>query len=121
MLIENNKILLINEEVAKELNQYLGNITDSLVLHQFPYQKVCEELDDIKNIVCELKNHPSIVQIKKQYKAKGNFSFRLATTEEIKAIIRYHPTNKAANTSKYTEEICFFFWWTDYLCKSCFD
>ena len=49
MFIENNKISLINEEVAKELNQYLGNITDSLVLHEFPYEKVCEELDDIKN------------------------------------------------------------------------
>ena len=28
--------------------------------------------------------------------SKGNFSFRLATTEEIKAIIRDLPTNKAA-------------------------
>ena len=34
--------------------------------------------------------------MKEQYKVKGNFSFRLATTEEIKAIIRDLPTNKAA-------------------------
>ena len=42
------------------------------------------------------RNHPSIVKIKEQYKVKSNFSFRLATTEEMKAIIRDLPTNKAA-------------------------
>ena len=30
MLIVNNKMLLNNEEVAKEFNQYFGHITDSL-------------------------------------------------------------------------------------------
>ena len=39
-------------------------------------------------------NHPSIVNIKEQYKVKGNFSFRL--TEEIKAIIKDLPTIKTA-------------------------
>ena len=37
-----------------------------------------------------------IVKIKDQYKFEGNFSFRLATTEEVKVIIRDLPTNKAA-------------------------
>ena len=46
-------------------------------------------------IVCKFKNHPSIVKIKELYKVKGNFSFRLATAEEIKAIIRDLLTNKA--------------------------
>ena len=32
MLIENDKMLLKNEEVAKEFNQYFGHITDSLDL-----------------------------------------------------------------------------------------
>ena len=49
-----------------------------------------------KRSVCKFRNHPSIAKIKEQYKVKGIFSFRLATTEEIKAIIRYLPTNKAA-------------------------
>ena len=30
MLIVNNKMLLNNEELAKEFNQYFGHITDSL-------------------------------------------------------------------------------------------
>ena len=93
MLIENDKMLLKNKEV---FNQYFGHITDSLDLYEFPHEKVCEGLDDIDNVVYKFRNHPSIVKIKEQYKVKSNFSFRLATTEEIKAIIRDLPTNKVA-------------------------
>ena len=96
MLIENDKMLLKNEEVGKVFNQYFGHITDSLDLYEFPGENVCEGLDDIDNIVYEFRNRPSIVKIKEQYKVKSNVSFRLATTEEIKAIIRNPPTNKAA-------------------------
>ena len=81
-------MLLKNEEVAKEFNQYFGHITDSLDLYDFPDEKVCGGLDDIDNIVYKFRNNPTIVKIKERYKAKGNFSFRLATTEEIKTIIR---------------------------------
>ena len=96
MLVENDKMLLKNEEAGKEFNQYFGHITDSLNLYEFPDEKVCEGLDDIDNIFYKFKNHQSIVKIKEQYKVKSNFSFRLATTEEIKVIIRDLPTNKAA-------------------------
>ena len=97
MLIENDKMLLKNEEAPKEFNQYFGHITDSLDLHEFPDVRVCEGLDDIDNIVHKFRNHRSIKKIKERYKVKEHFSFRLATTEEIKAIIRDLPTNKAAS------------------------
>ena len=84
MLIENDKMLLKNE-VAKEFNQYFGHITDFLDLHESPDVRVCEGRDDIDNIVYKFRNHPSIIKIKERYKVKENFSFRLATTEEIKA------------------------------------
>ena len=96
MLIENDKMLLKNEEVGEVFNQYFGHITDSLDSYEFPDEKVCEGLDDIDNIVYKFRNHPSIVKIKEQHKVKSNFSFRLATAEELKAIIRNLPTNKAA-------------------------
>ena len=35
MLIENDKMLLNNEEIAKEFNQYFGHNTDSLDLYEF--------------------------------------------------------------------------------------
>ena len=47
-------------------------------------------------MVYKFRNHPSIIKIKERYKVKEDFSFRLVTTEEIKAVIRDLPTNKAA-------------------------
>ena len=37
------------------------------------------------------------MKIKERHKVKENFSFRLATAEEIKVIIKDLPTNKAAS------------------------
>ena len=96
MLIENDKILLTNEEVAKKFNQCFGHITDSLDLYEFPDVRDCEGRDNIDNIVYKFRNRPSITKIKEQYKVKENFSFRRDTTEEIKEIIKDLPTNKAA-------------------------
>ena len=72
MLTKNEKMLLKNEEVLKEFYQHFGDITDSLNLYEFPYEKVCEGLDDIDNIVFKFRNHPIIAKIKKRYKVKGN-------------------------------------------------
>ena len=65
-------------------------------MHEFPCEKVREGVDDIGNLVCKVRNHLSIVKIKERYKVMDNFSFRLATTEGIKAIIGDIPTNEAA-------------------------
>ena len=46
--------------------------------------------------VYKFRNYSSIVRIKERHKVKVNFSFRLATTEEIKVIMTDLPTNKAA-------------------------
>ena len=89
-------MLLNNEEIGKEFNQNSGHITDSFNLYEFSDVKFYEGLDDIDNIVYKFKNHPSIVKLKERYKVKGNVSFRLAMTKEIKTIIRDLPTNKAA-------------------------
>ena len=73
MLTEKDKMLLNLEEVAIEFNQYLGHITASLDLYEFPYEKVCKRLDDIDNIVCKFRNHPSIIKIKERYKLRAIF------------------------------------------------
>ena len=64
MLIEKDKMLLKNEKVVKELNQYFGHITDSFGLYEFSYEKLCKGLDNIDSIVCKFKNNPSIKGIK---------------------------------------------------------
>ena len=50
MHIENDKILLKSEEVAKEFKQYFGHITDYLDLYEFPDERINEGLNDIDNI-----------------------------------------------------------------------
>ena len=87
------------KKYPKNFYHYFGHITrtyDSLGLYEYPYEKVCEGLDDNDNIVCKFRNHSSIIKIKERYKVRGSFSFRLATKEQIKAIVRDLPTNKAA-------------------------
>ena len=42
MLIKKDKMLLKNEEVAKEFNQYFGHITTSLDLYESSFVKVCQ-------------------------------------------------------------------------------
>ena len=49
-----------------------------------------------KKFFYKFRNHLSIVKTKEWYKVKGNFSFKLATTEEIQAIIKDLLSNKAA-------------------------
>ena len=44
-------MLLQNEEVAKEFNQYFEHITDSFDLYEFSCEEVSEGVDDIGNIV----------------------------------------------------------------------
>ena len=39
MLIKKDKMLLTNEEVAKEFNQYFGHINESLDLYESFYEK----------------------------------------------------------------------------------
>ena len=82
----------------KKQPKNLINILEILLcfgLLEFPNEKVCEGLDDVDNIVYRFKNHPSIAKFSERYKVQGNFSFKLATTEEIKTIMRDLPTNKA--------------------------
>ena len=95
MFNENDRMLLKNEEVAKEFNQYFQYITYSIDLYGFPDEKIYQGLDDIDNIVHKVRNHPSIVKTKERYQVKGKFASRLPTTEEIKAIISDLLTNKA--------------------------
>ena len=68
MLIENDKMLLKNQEIAKEFNQYVKHITDSVDLYEFPDVRVCEGRDDTDNIVYKFRNRPSIIKIKERYK-----------------------------------------------------
>ena len=89
MLAEISKIMLIeNDKQPKNLTNILGHITVSLDLYEFPDEKVCERLDETDNLIYKFRNYPSIVKLKERYKVRGNLSFKLATTEEMKTSIK---------------------------------
>ena len=95
MLIENDKILLNNEKIATEFNTYFGKVVDSLDLYEFQ-SETSASIDQIDRIVYKFRSHPSIIKIKKHINTKEKFSFRLVSKEEIQAIIKDLPSNKAS-------------------------
>ena len=88
MLLEKDKLLSKQKDVASTFNKHLGSITDSLYLFSWPEDTSMSSRNDtinfiIKKFVC----HPSIKAIKKKFKIKSEFSFNLVSTETIKRII----------------------------------
>ena len=63
MLTENDKMILDNESVSEEFNNYFSQIFDSLDLYEFPSELRKEYADEIDNIVSKIKTHPSVVKI----------------------------------------------------------
>ena len=76
------------QKYLKNLTNIFGLITDLLNLYELSDVRVCEELEDIDNIVYKFRNHSSIVKIKERYKVKGNVSVRPTTTEEIRQSLK---------------------------------
>ena len=96
MLIENDKMILDNERVSKNFNNYFSQIVDSLDLYEFPLKPSREYADEIDNIVSKFKTDPSIVKIKKHFKINTSFSFSPTSKDEIVATIIDLQNNKAA-------------------------
>ena len=96
MLIENDKMILYNESVSENFNNYFSQIVDSLGLFEFPSKLRREYADKMDNTVSKFKTHPSIVKNKKHFKIKTAFSFSPTSKDEIVAIIKGLGNNKAA-------------------------
>ena len=89
MLIENDKMIILdNESVSEEFNNYFSQVVDFLNLYEFPSEPHRENADKIDNIVLKFKTHPWIVKIKKHFKIKTTFSFSSTSKDAIVAIIK---------------------------------
>ena len=88
MLIENDKMVLDNESVSEECNNYFSQIVDSFDLYEFPLEPCREYVDDVDNIVSKFKTHLCIVKIKKHFKIRTTFSFSPISKDEIVGIIK---------------------------------
>ena len=95
MLIENDKMILDNESVSENFNNYFSQIVDTLDLYKFPSKPRRECTDEIGNIAPKFKTHPNIVKIKKHFKIKTIFSFSPTSKDEIVAMMKDLQNNKA--------------------------
>ena len=95
-LIEDGKIIDNKENIANIMNEYFVNITKSLDINQIPSDKVPSQTDEIDNIICMFRNHPSILQIKKAHPLTGEMTFKMVETDEMKKYIRDLKENKSS-------------------------
>ena len=96
LLIENDEPFLQNKKVADVFNSYFKKITDSLDLFQWPLGSTDQMYDCIDKIVDSFRFHPSIKNIKRNYKITSKFSFKPVSEEFVKDIVNYLSSNKAA-------------------------
>ena len=88
MLLEKNKLLSKQTDVASTFNKHFGSITDSLNFFSWPEDtSMSLGNDTINSIIKKSPFHRSIKTIKKKFKIKSEFSFNLVSTETIKIII----------------------------------
>ena len=88
MLLEKDKLLSKQKDVASTFNKHFGSITDSLNLFSWPEDtSMSLGNETIKSIIKKFAFHPSIKAIKKKFKIKSEFSLNLVSTEAIKRIM----------------------------------
>ena len=101
-LIDDNRIISEDVEVAKVLNTFFDNAVTSLNIH-IPDEyisnanDISDPIESIKNIYC---NHPSIVSIIKNVR-RAEFSFCEVQLSDIEAEIKSLNARKASNLIVY--------------------
>ena len=96
LLIEKDELLLKNMKVADVFNSYFQPITDSLDLFKWPLGSTYQIHDRIDRTIDSFRFHPSIKNLKRNYKITSKFSFRPVSEEFMKDIVNNLSSNKAA-------------------------
>ena len=101
MLNEDGELILKNKEILNTFNDYFGSIVENLNLEH--WDEDCNSYsginhrNNVKDIIKEYSNLPSIKNIKKKYKNIKKFSFRPVTTDEVKKVIKDLKANKSVS------------------------
>ena len=122
ILIENDKIINDDIEIAEIMNNYFVNVTKSLNIPTHKYIGKKTILNDNQSILQTMdsyESHPSIMAIKENSEIGALFSFSAITTHEILQEINLIDTHKAngydnipANIVKVSQDII-----APYLCN----
>ena len=96
-LLDGDKIISEDAEVAKKFNDYFSNVVKNLNIEGFETDYCFNpELDKISNIIEKFKNHPSVQKIKKNVKVEATFHFKnvseLMIKKKISSLDKKKPT-----------------------------
>ena len=99
MLLEKDKLLSKQKDVASTFNKHFESITDLLNLFSWPgHTSVSSRNDTIGSIIEKVVFHPSIKAIKKKFKIKSESSFNLLFAETKKGVINDLNIKKASSS-----------------------
>ena len=96
LLIEKDELLLKNKKVAHVFNSHFQSISASVDLFEWPLGWTDQIYDSVDRITDILRFHPSIKNIKCNYKITSKFSFKPVSEECAKDIVKDLSSNKAA-------------------------
>ena len=93
-LIENDRIISKNNEIAKTFSTYFESVTDSLNLFDWIGESVNSN-DEIEQVLFKISKHPSILKIKQKVKINRKFSFQSVSEDTVKNVVKNLPSDKA--------------------------
>ena len=73
--VENEKLMVKNDEIAKIFNKHFSEIVDKLDIFEWPSCETEDTKDQVTHIIYKYKNHPRIKKIKSNYTIKQKFHF----------------------------------------------
>ena len=93
-LVDREKIISDDSEVAATFNNYFGSIVEGLNISR---PSICKEFrDPVLNAIKTFENHPSIVRIKNTVPQTESFSFECVSIDDIKKEILKLDVSKAS-------------------------
>ena len=93
-VVENKKLIVKNDEIAKIFNKHFTETVDKLNIFEWPSCEPEYTKDQLTNIINKYKSHPSTKKIKSNYTIKQTFSFKPVIVKDIENNIKNIPTNK---------------------------
>ena len=106
-MTENGEVVKTELETAETLNNFLGNVTKSLMIPK--YNEYDPSTDRVKNrtirAILNYRNHPSILAIREQKKAQINFCFKVFIEETQKEVLNLNNRKASQNSDIPTKII----------------
>ena len=94
-VVENEKLIVKNDEIAKIFNKHFSESVDKLNIFEWSSCESEYTENQLTNIINKYKSHPSIKKaIKSNHTIKQKFSFKSVTVKDIENFIKNFPTNK---------------------------